>query len=352
MRTVSLAEALRDREGLGIAVLSGVHADGDSVVARQIFEAHKIPVVLKPAGKTEEAFIADEIARTKAAALVLDVRTPLNRGTLEGFKSRGLRIVTIDDASDRRLAADLAIYPPVPQAEKLDWRGFNGERMTGPDCVLLSPAIVRASKERSGWTSKAPRVLVSMGGSDPKNLTGVIAAACTRTLGDEMPIDVVIGPSAQNAAELVDWLKKLTGIVIHRTPKNVASLYAQASLAVISFGVTAYELAALGIPALYIALTEDHRQSALGAEKLGFGRLVAMADDLLPSKVAAQAANLLSSPGELAHMSAAGRATVSGEGAERIAQKIAALISRKADDQARSAQSQMPRANLRPAVGE
>ena len=351
MRALSLAEALRDREGLGVCALLGVHPEGDSVLARQVFEARKIPVMLKPPGITEEAFIADEIARTKAAALVIDIRTPLNRGTLEGFKARGTRIVAVDDSSDRRLAADLAIYPPVPQPAKLDWSGFTGERMAGAECVLLSPLIARAVKERRAWLAKAPRLLVSMGGSDPLHLTGTIAAACTRTLGDEMPIDVVVGPSVENVAELVAWLKKLPGVVVHRSPKNVAALYNQASLAIVSFGVTAYELAALGVPALYIALTEDHRESALAAEKLGFGRLIAMARDLIPTRLAAQAASLLSSPGELAHMSAQGRAAIDGEGAERIARKIAALIAPQAADQARGAQSQRLQPNLRPAVG-
>ncbi|HXZ67120.1 MAG TPA: glycosyltransferase family protein, partial [Alphaproteobacteria bacterium] len=39
MRSLSLAEALRDREGLGVCALSGVHPEGDPVVARQVFEA-------------------------------------------------------------------------------------------------------------------------------------------------------------------------------------------------------------------------------------------------------------------------------------------------------------------------
>lgn len=350
MRALSLAEALRNKAGFGVCVLSGVHADSDGMVARQLFDAHKIPMVLKPAGKSEESFLADEIARTKAAALVLDIRTPLNRGTLEGFKARGTRIVTIDDGSDRRLAADLAVYPPVAQAEKLGWSGFAGERASGADCVLLAPAIARAAKERTNWLAKAPRVLVSMGGSDPLNLTGTVAAACARTLGDEMPIDVVIGPSVQNADELIAWLSKLPAIVIHRTPKNIAALYTQASLAIISFGVTAYELAALGVPALYIALNEDHRISAQSAEQLGFGSLAAMANDMFPSRVAAQAASLLSNAGARATMTAAGRAAIDGRGAERIAEKIAAIIARARANQARSEQSQMPRPSLRPAA--
>ena len=43
---------------------------------------------------------------------------------------------------------------------------------------------------------------------------------------------------------------------------DLAIAYASADLALCAFGVTAYELAAFGVPALYLGLTEDHARSA------------------------------------------------------------------------------------------
>ena len=57
----------------------------------------------------------------------------------------------IDDASERRLAADFAYYPPVPQAFALDWTGSRCEPRIGWEWALLglepTPAPPRA---RSG----------------------------------------------------------------------------------------------------------------------------------------------------------------------------------------------------------
>lgn len=39
---------------------------------------------------------------------------------------------------------------------------------------------------------------------------------------------------------------------------DMPALMAQADLAIASFGVTAYELAARGVPAIYLCLTDDH----------------------------------------------------------------------------------------------
>jgi spore coat polysaccharide biosynthesis predicted glycosyltransferase SpsG len=303
-----------------------------------------------PEGTTEEIFIIDQANRIKARGVVFDIRTALPRVALEHMRAIGLHCATIDDAAERRFGADLAIYPPVPQAAELDWAGFRGEVLIGAQWVVLSPAASRAAQQNPERVAKAPRILVSMGGSDPNHLAGPIARACTRALGEEMPIDLVVGPAYQSAGDLRAAMAKLPGVVIHSDPKDPASLYAQATLAVISFGVTAYELAALGVPALYVALTEDHRASAMGAQELGFGRFAAMAEAQFVHSIARQAAKLLGNRTDLLNMAAAGRAAIDGKGALRIAQKLFALIG--SGSEAHFDPVRMSPPSLRPAVGE
>ena len=47
--------------------------------------------------------------------------------------------------------------------------------------------------------------------------------------------------------------------------------YANADVAICAFGVTAYELAACGVPAIYIGLTRDHVLSASAFADAGMG---------------------------------------------------------------------------------
>ena len=49
---------------------------------------------------------------------------------------------------------------------------------------------------------------------------------------------------------------------IHKNPKNIALVMSQVDFAIISFGITAYEIAALKIPAIYLSITEDHFESS------------------------------------------------------------------------------------------
>ena len=47
-----------------------------------------------------------------------------------------------------------------------------------------------------------------------------------------------------------------------RDPASMAEVMAESDLAIASFGVTAYELAVMGVPAIHLCLTDDHAQSA------------------------------------------------------------------------------------------
>src|SRR5208282_516887 len=100
----------------------------------------------------------------------------------------------IDDASPRRLAADLAYYPPVPQAEKLDWTGSHCERRIGWQWAILG-----LGKPAASWGHAGPRptLLVTMGGSDPAGLTLKCAHALAK-LDPAFRARFVIGPGVAN----------------------------------------------------------------------------------------------------------------------------------------------------------
>ena len=321
-RTAALAEVLRDGEGIGVAALTGVHEGGNAEAARAFFEARKIPVCVLPPETSEAEFIWAEVRARRASALVLDVRTAFATTEAAELRGAGVKIIAIDDASERRLQADIAVYPPVRQVAALDWRGFRGELLAGPEWVLLAAEISRLAAAENARTGD--RLVISMGGSDPLALTLPIARSCAAAI--DAPTDAVIGPGVADVESVVRALRSLRNVTVHVAPGDAAAIFARARLTVAAFGVTAYELAALGVPALYVALSEDHRRSAQGAEHLGFGEIGAMAQGLDAQAFAVKAAALWRDDRRLAQMSRAGRAAIDGKGAERLARKIAELI--------------------------
>ncbi|MBS0282289.1 MAG: hypothetical protein JSR25_14060, partial [Proteobacteria bacterium] len=267
-RMVALARALRDRESIG--VLFALHGTPDAAlpIRRAGFETVMIE---------SHDDLAALIRKQSPDLLLLDGREGPSRGELEALRRDIPIVAMIDDGSDARLAADFAYYPPVPQARMLDWTGARTVPRIGWEWSLLglNPHLtpVHAMPAR-------PTLLVAMGGSDPMGLTLRAAQALT-PLDAAIRIRFVIGTGMADAAKVAAQLVSLKGT--YETVEGADDLaveYASTDLALCAFGVTAYELAAFGVPAIYLGLTEDHARSASAFEAAGMGQSLGVASQV------------------------------------------------------------------------
>src|SRR6185503_11701760 len=233
-----------------------------------------------------------------------------------------------DDGSDRRLAADLAYYPPVPQAERLDWKGSHCVPRIGWEWALLG---LSQTVPRSKPASPRPTLLVAMGGSDPMGLTLRTARALAR-LDPIFRARFVVGPGMHDREKVASTIAKLrSNFETIEGADDLAVEYASADFAIAAFGVTAYELAAFGVPALYLCLTEDHALSASAFEYGGMGISLGLADGVSDERIAKSVWSLLGNTVRQREMRAAGLMTIDGQGASRIAGDLAeALNARRA----------------------
>jgi spore coat polysaccharide biosynthesis protein SpsF len=102
--------------------------------------------------------------------------------------------------------------------------------------------------------------------------------------------------------------------------------YASADVAICAFGVTAYELAACGIPAIYLALTPDHASSASAFVQAGMGLSLGVADKLGDAEILRQVEGLLNNSAARRDMRKQGLHLLDGQGAARIAADLAAAL--------------------------
>jgi spore coat polysaccharide biosynthesis protein SpsF len=317
-RMVALARSLRDREGIGAVFALNGSEDAATPIRRAGFEA----TLLQGASDLETLVDANG-----PDLLLLDGREGPSRSELEKLK-RGVAVTAvIDDGHDRRLAADYAYYPPVPGAKALDWTGSNTLPRLGWEWALLGLNPNAASSSNSSRApASRPTVLVAMGGSDPQGLTLRMAKALA-VLDSAFRIRFVVGTGmkdARNVARGLVALKKNYETV--EGADDLSIEYASADVALCAFGVTAYELAACGVPAIYLGLTEDHVASACAFADAGMGislGLAARADD---QEIARTVQWLLNKPAARRDMRGAGLALMDGQGAARIAADLAQAL--------------------------
>jgi spore coat polysaccharide biosynthesis protein SpsF len=318
-RMIALARALRDREGIGALFAVNGSDDAHVPIQRAGFETRSVDA------SRDIDVLGKIIADCSPDLLVCDFREGLSRSDLEALAARVSITAIVDDGSDRRLAADVGYYPPVPQAQALDWTGSHCEPRIGWEWALLGLGKPAARPARA---SAKPTLLVTMGGSDPGGLTLRSAVALSK-LDPAFRARFVIGPGVAEGPKLA---KTIAGLAPHfetiEGADGLATEFASCDLALAAFGVTAYELGACGVPAIYLCLTEDHALSASAFEAAGMGQSLGLAARVSDEDIRDSVSALLSDPARQRTMRNVGLATIDGEGATRVATDLAARLAR------------------------
>ncbi|NDV26665.1 acylneuraminate cytidylyltransferase [Desulfovibrio sp. JC010] len=254
------------------------------------------------------------------AAVILDLRIPLSTSFFQRVKSAKKQLVSIDDPTPNRLHADLAFYPPVPQFHELDWTDFNGTIHRGWEFIPLRREFRLPPQAKK--IHSPPKLLISMGGSDPHELTLKILQGL-KFVTEDWQAEVVIGPMFNN----LDRIRKITlehgdKIKLLHDIKDMSLPMQGCDAAIASFGMTAYELAACGVPQLLLCLSKDHARSASALHACGAAVSLGKFDRIPEQKLAAELQNFICDQKALKSMAAKAAGLKIGEGAKNIASLI------------------------------
>ena len=282
---------------------------------------------------TEEQWLRWLIAGRKASVLVLDIRTNLDAEALRFIRDENeIKLAVIDDASDRRKVADLAFYPPSPQVKKFDWKGARGQYFSGWQWVLLgshlsfdTPTFPRGDNEKSLRETEGQRhcerlkLLVTAGATDPHGLTMRIIEPLL-AMNQLFDVSVVAGPHFRWRDELRTYSNALS---IMEDVEKLPSEFAAADIAITAFGVSAFELAHLGTPAIHLCVSADHFESSSAFQSSGIALSLPVFKGNVSGQLKLHLTQLWKDPDLRSRMSERGAALVDGCGAHRIAEKIA-----------------------------
>jgi spore coat polysaccharide biosynthesis protein SpsF len=141
----------------------------------------------------------------------------------------------------------------------------------------------------------------------------------------------VIGSGMKNGATVA---RKILNLATHfetlEGAEDLATDYTACDLAMTDFGLAAFELAASGVPAIYLCQSEDAVLSAQAFERAGVGRSLGLAARLPDGQVGRAAWGLLADAQGRRQMRLAGPAIIDGQGATRLADDLVmALASRR-----------------------
>lgn len=233
------------------------------------------------------------------------------------------RLFIIDDLADRRHDADAVLN------QSLDGRALNGAalllppgcaRLFGPRYALLRPEFAAARRHLRPRDGELRRLLVFLGGVDAGGYTERVLDALALLHRTVPETDVVAGPANPAAAALAARCRAGGGhLHIHENVDDMAALMAAADFAVGAGGLTAWERACVGLPALLLTVAENQRRGATVLARAG-AALLLDGTVATPAAIAEQLEAL--TPERLREMSAHGLELVDGRGMDRVARVL------------------------------
>jgi spore coat polysaccharide biosynthesis predicted glycosyltransferase SpsG len=175
-----------------------------------------------------------------------------------------------------------------------------------------------------GWKRNVPdvatNILVTLGGSDPDNVTRQILQSLLPLKTPGLRVKAVIGaanPHGQSLRDLAD--SSLGRFELIGNTSEMPELMAWADLAVAAGGSTCWELALMGLPMVLLVLADNQRAIAAGLEREGAAIDLGWHNLLESVHMTKVLGDLLNDPIRRRLMSDLGRKLVDGCGASRVA---------------------------------
>lgn len=234
-------------------------------------------------------------------------------------------VLVIDDLADRAHDCDLLLDQTYSRRPE-DYRSLvpaTAQLLCGSANALLRPDFAAQREASLARRASQPyplhRILVSMGGVDADNATAeVLRGLAAIPRADALAVTVIMGGQAPWLGEVRQLSQSLAlDVTVLVDVSDMASLMAQADLAIGAAGATAWERCCLGLPSLMAVLADNQRLVAEGLHAAGAVQLLPPVNSLAAS-LPGLLEVLVADPEQLQQMSRCAAALVDGGGARRV----------------------------------
>ncbi len=243
------------------------------------------------------------------------------------LRDAGARVMVVDDlAHQRHYHADVLLNQNLG-AEDLDYAcDTDTVLLLGCRYALLRPEFRRFGSFRRETPKTARRLLVTLGGADPDNVTAKVIAALASGDLSRLHAKVMVGSANPHLETLRDQVRHGPGnIELLTDVTDVAGPMAWADLALSAAGSTAWELAFMQVPVVLLTLAENQEPIARQMAAAGAATSLGRTENLTADTIAQQVTALCRRRNRRAAQSRAGRRLVDGRGAERVVAVCEAL---------------------------
>jgi UDP-2,4-diacetamido-2,4,6-trideoxy-beta-L-altropyranose hydrolase len=320
MRMLALAQAWQENGGEAVFLCAEITAALKTRLHDERFRLQEI--IATPGSQEDLTATCDLIAGSVGQCIVALDGYQFDADYQLAVKNAGCRLLVMDDYGHcSYYHADWVLNQNISAREDLyACRSAQTHLLLGPRYALLRNEF---SKYR-GWKRDIPevahKVLVTLGGADSDNVSSRILESIAPL---ELEVKIVVGGSNPNLRTLQETVERCRNqpaqleLVIN--PGDMPGLMAWAEVAIAAGGSTAWELAFMRLPSLFVILAENQVEIAKQLEVSGLG--ICLGDGVgLPNEALMKAVSRIVGDHHFRQrLSDQGRQTVDGLGAARVA---------------------------------
>jgi UDP-2,4-diacetamido-2,4,6-trideoxy-beta-L-altropyranose hydrolase len=316
MRSIALAEAWQDAGGEAAFAMAQT---SDSIRSRIANESWKMRAVPFAMGSKEDLQHTIALAQKQNCEWVVVDGYQFDADYQSGLKAVGLKVVFLDDyGHSQHYSADVVLNQNLSAN-----RVLYSNREPGTQ-LLLGPRYALLRREFNAWrdwerriSPSCRRVLVTMGGSDDRNVTATVIKGLCLSAVEGLEATVLVGGSNPHLKELQDIVaRSVIDIRLLKDVSNVGELMASADIAVSAAGTTCWELCLLGLPSVLVDVADN--QTDVAKELHTRGCAIHIGRDIAPEAVAGNIKRLLNDQELRQSLSRGSRYLVDGKGATRV----------------------------------
>lgn len=318
MRCLALAQAWQRQGGSVLFVMAEVPAPLQARLQSEGMAVQSLSVV---PGSDQDAIATAALAQEAGSRWVVVDGYQFGATYQQQLKQTGVSVLFLDDYGHAALyTADLVLNQNLTAHPAwYEPRSTHTRLLLGTQYVLLRQEFWPWRHWQRSLAPVARKILVTLGGSDPDNVTLKVIYALKLLNIPDLDVVVVVGGSNPHWEMLQATVQDCSfPIRLARNVQNMPDLLAAADLAIAAGGTTTWELAFLGLPSLLLMLAENQRAIAEKLDQSGIAINLGWHDQTAVATIAAAIHQLLPDLETRRKMSQLGQQQVDGWGSLRI----------------------------------
>lgn len=241
------------------------------------------------------------------------------------LKDYGHKIIFIDGIHEHSF---LSVAPSVPELEAVVIPYIGAQPipnvkikkwLVGAKYVLISP--IYQGSDLKNQPKGCHNLLITMGGSDPKNLTLQVLEALKR---HDLNCRIILGPLfSESLKQQVECIAlKKSNWTVQTAPSDLLEHYIWADLVICSVGVSTYEVLAMRKPSLQLSISPVHAKHGWDLHRMQLIYHVGYFDDVSECELEHAILSVVKSNSHREQMSKMARKTMDSQGVLYVADAV------------------------------